>query len=370
MRAAALLLLAVAPVLAQDVPPIEPRRVDAAVLRAVDALKKDAKNARPWSHFGQDMRYDELIALALHHGGLPEPDPVFQDLLRTTLTARLSKTYLVSLQAVLLEQLGRVRFQKQLHACGQFLVDNQCKNGQWSYGEPSLAADAILEKAEADEPPPKEGATRPLKRRPVRASRAGPEHGDNSNSQYAALGLRACAAAGIDIPEETWRRARKAWIASQKPDGGWCYQADATHGPHRSYGAMTAGAVAALLIAHKELGEDGTTTAHVKGGLGWLAKHFTAAEHPGPSEIAGLPMHDYFYYLYAIERVGSLLGKDQLGGKDWYQEGARRLLELQKPDGAWTSPANGNFFWDTSFAILFLRRSTRPLIDVATKEGK
>ena len=42
--------------------------------------------------------------------------------------------------------------------------------------------------------------------------------GDNSNSQYASLGLRACHDANIQIPLEVANLAKKWWIDSQSPD--------------------------------------------------------------------------------------------------------------------------------------------------------
>ena len=45
-------------------------------------------------------------------------------------------TYDVSLQAMILEEIDRVKYQARIAQCAQFLVDNQCPNGQWSYGEP------------------------------------------------------------------------------------------------------------------------------------------------------------------------------------------------------------------------------------------
>ena len=59
----------------------------------------------------------------------------------------LKSTYRVSLQAMILEEIHRVRYQKQLFKCAQFLIDNECKNGQWSYGEattyPEPASDFV-----------------------------------------------------------------------------------------------------------------------------------------------------------------------------------------------------------------------------------
>src|SRR2546430_2672250 len=98
--------------------------------------------------------------------------------------------------------------------CAQFLVDTQCKNGQWSYGQKLDA----LKDVTVGAPPAKEtasvGAGKPrpaLKRVTIKKTADGPETGDNSNSQYAALGLRACHDAGIVIPEATVSAAIKSW---------------------------------------------------------------------------------------------------------------------------------------------------------------
>ena len=58
-----------------------------------------------------------------------------------------------------------------------------------------------------------------------------------------------------------------------------------------------------------------------------------------------------------------------MGKHDWYLEGAKAILDAQKPDGSWLvsdyfrSPPDRPG-WDTCFAILFLKRATRPLLDV------
>ena len=63
-------------------------------------------------------------------------------------------------------------------------------------------------------------------------------------------------------------------------------------------------------------------------------------------------------------------GTDRFGAHDWYAEGAAWLLETQRPDGSWltANAKGGQGVWDTCFAILFLRRATRPLIDVASED--
>ena len=74
----------------------------------------------------------------------------------------------------------------------------------------------------------------------------------------------------------------------------------------------------------------------------------------------------HYYYLYALERAAILYGTETLGRHVWYVEGANWLLDGQKPDGSWDVGdrqwAPWNPVWDTCFAILFLKRATRPLV--------
>src|SRR6185436_20157875 len=123
------------------------------------------------------------------------------------LSRKMESTYCVALEAMCLEELDRVKYQGWIARCAQFLLDNQCKNGQWSYGGPSQFVDDIPttvggrkdvatsgSKVKVD--PARATTTRQkpkvLRHLPVVKRRDGPEAGDNSNSQYAALGLRAC----------------------------------------------------------------------------------------------------------------------------------------------------------------------------------
>jgi hypothetical protein len=93
----------------------------------------------------------------------------------------------------------------------------------------------------------------------------------------------------------------------------------------------------------------------------WLEHHFAVLYNP-PS---GAPAWHY-YYLYGLERAAVLGGRDLLGTKDWYLEGARYLVGAQRPDGRWSTGALGfaefeaSDALDTAWAILFLARATRP----------
>ena len=55
-------------------------------------------------------------------------------------------------------------------------------------------------------------------------------HGDNSNSQYALLGLNAATEVGVKVKPEVWKLARDYWQRYQQRDGSWSYTPDANNG--------------------------------------------------------------------------------------------------------------------------------------------
>jgi hypothetical protein len=62
-----------------------------------------------------------------------------------------------------------------------------------------------------------------------------------------------------------------------------------------------------------------------------------------------------------VERAFDLLGNHRLGTHFWYPEMAEQLLARQGKTGFWDSDSTHGprGVLDTSFALLFLRRSTR-----------
>jgi hypothetical protein len=339
------------PVLAQQKPPakIDQARIDRAIERGVESLKArgGGGNAR------------ELVLLAMAHAGLRTDDADFDAHFRAMLAGTLQRTYNVALEAMVLEEVDRVRHQKRIFRCAQFLVDNQCPNGTWSYGTPTTYPEPVVKDMATGGPGPRPGEVvifgdpAPGEKPPVRqklsvrkqrdAERAS---GDNSNSQYASLGLRACHDAGILLPREVVEKAAAWYRQSQCGDGGWSY-----HQGGQGYGSMTAGAVGALSILDLILGKNWKTDGDVTRGLDWLRDHFSVTENPGRQNTW------HYYYLYGLERAGMLYGTEKLGAREWYAEGARYLLDAQAANGSWNNPI------DTCFAILFLRRATRSLVE-------
>jgi hypothetical protein len=374
---------------------VDQKRIEVAIQKGVEYLKT-AKT--PGVTFAKIDDSFELVLLTMVHAGVSPSDPKFQELLKRMLEGALERTYKVVLQAMILEELQRVKYQARIQDCAQFLVDNQCANGQWSYGEPtpfvreSRPAEVASEpKAEPASKVREFGAApekpKVIRRVTVKKQKEGPGVGDNSNSQYAMLGLRACHDAGVILPKEVLEQAKKWWTECQHgagdkdavasdglvsgPPRGWCYsRKDVCAKHHQPYAGMTAGGVGAVAIADYILGIDWKKDTTLQSGLAWLVSHWSVTENKGPIEFDTAPKEELDYYLYALERAGMLLGIEKIGPHDWYAEGAGVLLAAQKADGSWHEAGvrRGNATWDTCFAILFLKKATRRL-DVASEDA-
>jgi hypothetical protein len=367
---------------------VDQTRVDGAVRKGL-AYLKTAKT--PPVAFAKINDSFELVLLTFVVGGIPENDEKVQEYLKRLLDEPLERTYKVVLQAMILEELDRVKYQNRIAQCAQFLLDNQCVNGQWSYGEPSAYVKDVPPSTGVATPAPvREGAREfgapGKKEKPkvkskitVKKMKDGPATGDNSNSQYAALGLRACHDAGVILPKDPVQIARKWWIESQHDKDedkgvatggespgvprGWCYSKQSVCSKnHRAYASMTAGAVGALAICDYILDQDRKKDAAIKSGLAWLNAHWSVTANEGPVEFDTSTKTEYYYFLYALERAGMLLDVPKVGSHDWYGEGAPAILDAQKADGSWFGGAGRcNPTWDTCFAILFLKKATQRL---------
>jgi hypothetical protein len=297
--------------------------------------------------------------------------------------------------------MDRVKYQPRIVQSAQFLVDNQCANGQWSYGDPTphakepapikdVASGGAKPRAGAREFGPATGKKeKPVVRTriPVRKMKDGPAKGDNSNSQYAALGLRACYDSGVVLPPDVVQLARKWWIESQHdsagekgvatggdlaaPPRGWCYnRTDVCAKKHHPYASMTAGAVGAMAIYDYILDIDRKRDMTLRSGLAWLNAHWSVTSNEGMPEFTASGAAEHYYYLYALERAGMLLDMPAIGKHDWYSEGANMLLDAQKPDGSWVAGGGRSGpTWDTCYAILFLKKATQRL-DVVSEDRK
>jgi hypothetical protein len=140
---------------------------------------------------------------------------------------------------------------------------------------------------------------------------------------------------------------------------------------------LTLAGIAAVAICEYYLGtKEPLKVASVQRGIAWMARRMTYDENP---EIIGSNVIDpkawHYYYLYSIERTGIILNTEKFGDKEWYPGGAAWLIKNQKEDGSWTTgvrldwkAAGDMVIPDTCLAILFLTRSTPPLVETGHKK--
>ncbi len=202
-------------------------------------------------------------------------------------------------------------------------------------------------------------------------------HGsDHSNTQYAVLGLREAAFAGIPTSRKGWELTRQHWIKAQSADGGWGYQA----GDGNSSGTMSVAGIASLVMADSMLPDDSNVGADglpdccrdearneaLERGLNWLRSRFAVGHNVGNGAIGGV-----LYYLYGLERAGRLSGLRFFGNHDWFREGAAFLIRGQGAEGHWVGSGVGETepIVGTSFALLFLSKGMAPVLINKLKFG-
>jgi len=364
-------------------PKVEQKKVDAAVVRGGEWLLNNAHKLPEISHTigSLKLRMEELVLLTLLESGWDRKDPRLTQLMQRVLSLPLDRTYHVSLRAMCLAAIDPLKYQQQLAQCAQYLVDNQADNGGWGYGQPT----AIPASFPAKEQGPVQietgnGGVAPavskLKQIELKKLKpVGETMTDNSNAQYAALGLRACLSGLVVVPKETIQAAESYWEKNQRSDGGWAYSGTGANRvpDDKSYGSMTAGAVGSLVIFKYyrsrvwRQAADWKGADSIKRGVEWLGKELDYAKNPNAPYNAW-----QYYWFYAVERAGRLLETEQFAAKEWYPLGADPLMGRQSADGSWTEEK-----WDapggtmsakfmlapgvtteTCFALLFLRRAT------------
>ncbi len=292
-----------------------------------------------------------LATLALLTAGVKPNDPVIQKVLPYIRSLNPEKTYVVALQTMVLSEIGEAKDLNIIQRNVDFLLgariyDNKKMTG-WSYGK------------------------------------IGQIQSDNSNTQYALLGLLAGRQAGVKIAQADWKEIQDFYIRSQRGDGGWPYR------PERegaSLLTMTCAGLSGLFICGLELNvkqqpldeKTGITTAPFCGvyaendaiaqGMKWLGGNFMFELKENKNK--GLTIPFSFYNVYGIERVGRLSGQRFIDQHDWYREGCELLCGVkpsplnQHIDGGWQF---GDSFdsiqvTSTSFALLFLSKGRIPVL--------
>lgn len=346
------LLLAFAPAAAQDAG-VTSEQVADSVNKAVAVLKPTLDGARLGGSTHQDGTH-LLTALALLNSGISPADPVLAKLLGQVETMEDRWTYVVALKCQVLTAADPKKYFKAIETSARWLMAAQTQGGMWTYTSAAGRAGG------------------PVRGVPAAAVRAA-GGGDNSNTQFALLGLHEAAKAGVKIPKEVWARSAQHFETSQRTDGGWGYMYSrpvrAASPVSDAYGSMTAAGLASLQICGQRLHVGGEKTfangkypdcgkyrqnPHMKAGIAWMTDRFSVKANP--TAQAGGNRGYHLYYLYAMERVGMICGLRNFGEHDWYREGAALLVEAQNVRGGWGQTS------DTAFGLLFLAKGNRPVL--------
>ncbi|MFT5151346.1 MAG: hypothetical protein ACI841_001333 [Planctomycetota bacterium] len=188
---------------------------------------------------------------------------------------------------------------------------------------------------------------------------------DVSCTQYAALGVRAAARYGVDIPPRYWEEIADDALSYQEDTqeddgaGGFGYAGFAYRPGGPISGSRTVAGLTILNIAEEQLAGSKLyskeCSAKSQLGFRWLERYFSANSNPRTNEGDRWT----YYYLYGVERLGALTSNTYIGGNDWYRDGARFLVSSQEKGGKWTTNA-GEGEANTCFSLLFLTRATAP----------
>jgi hypothetical protein len=293
---------------------METARINRAIDLGVDYLLDNQLIDGSWAPYGGHVDGSTALAVytLLKSGERPRSEAVLKGLAFLRLKPA-EGTYSVALTAMAFHAAGDPQDDERLAEIAERLVDGQLANGMWSYSRECSKTE-----------------------------------GDLSNTQYAALGLRAAAQHGIVIPEKTWASLAQATLRFGY-DGGFGY----SPGSRRPSLSMTAAGVGTLAICRDYLTKAnyGTTTSRVAHaidkGCDWLGDNWSLG--------GARPSMNGFYTLYGLERAGGLAERESFGEHAWYDEGASHIVDMQKPSGAWEATPTTI---TECFALLFLRRAT------------
>ena len=409
----------------------EQKRVNAAIDRGVEFLKKSQTNMGIWGPArgdGHTVGHIALPGLALLECGVPGSDPVIQKAVAQVRfhAMQVNMTYDLSLAILFLDRLGEEKDVPLIQMFAARLISAQNAAGGWHYhcpllqaadakklltflqasrpnlpdimkagqklnvsltgqqkgslptpvakdAKPEVPLDKGVKQASAETkviPPALATAVPPETKKEKAEKRPAPPRidslpvvlrqlpvvlfnkktglfprgmDDNSNTQFALLGLWAARRHGVPV-EKSLEMADLRFQKSQNRDGGWGYHINNSSTP-----TMTCVGLLGLAMGHGAGEAKKKDDPAISGGLRTLGKVLE-------NDFIDFGRNE-FYFLWSVERVGMLYNLNTIGGVDWYKWGTKILLPRQHGDGAWRIEPGYHPAIDTSFALLFLKRS-------------
>ncbi len=336
----------------------ESPEVRAIVMKAVKFLKTPA--GKQGHQLGKHALRGMAILKATHD---PKDPDVLEEVESVVRTARLSvdrlrtlepAQYSLGIAIMFLASFDKVKYKPEITNLVTAMLANQRQDGSWSY------------------------------------TNEGEESGDTSQTQYGAMSTWvALKSVKMQIDKRVYERALTWLMAKQSANGSFAYKPDSSSENRTSISLTAAGAASALICADA-LGilEQGTRTpknglTRVKaagGGPGGASTSITRtavmttvgrANNYFNSNFSWKKTESFYYFMYAMERYMTFKeiaagNPDAKFGEDepaWYNQGVEVLQKLQATNGSYES-INGSPV-ATSFAILFLVRSTKATFETA-----
>ncbi len=343
-------------------------QIRTAIRRGVQYLKMHQQADGSWNYGGHQVGITALAGLALAENGVTVDDPALKrayEYVQANAPSNV-QTYDISLAILFLVRVGKASDNDLIKGLGARLAAGQLASGGWTYNCPSSVpvppAASVTNKPSAKTDTTKPGAKADAPKRAGRINIAPPLRagfGDNSNTQFAVLGIWAAGRIGLDV-KDTMAEVDRRFRGTQAGTGGWGY-----NGPGADTSAMTCAGLMALILAKGEKTLEAQMVAR-RGGADQPEGPGGRPKMDSDKQIdKGIERVEFYaarlgpganhYLLWSIERVGVALGTARIGRVDWYSAGATFLIKSQNADGSWRS-SYGDLA-DTSFALLFLRRS-------------
>ncbi len=331
----------------QDEAPAD-QEIAQAIAKGVEFLKEAQADSGEWREPSQPQHPLGMTALAglalLENGVAREAREISKAReIVTTLARQSDQTYDLALAILFLARCQQARTGNDdplIQTLGHRLAQGD-HGGIWDYSVPLTS----------EEPAPEEPRSRRGARRKTgRFNRSVFAGGDNSNTQFALLGLWAAGRHGFDS-DSALESIDGHFRSTQLRDGRWGYRINMPGAD-----AMSCAGLMGLAIAASRPSLAERQTARARGAALAADPAFQAALRAVGQDARRAGNQSEIYYLWSLERVCVALGLRSLDGFDWYARGARILLDRQENDGGWADERWGRLP-NTALALLFLRKA-------------
>jgi hypothetical protein len=338
---------------------IDSRRIVSAINNGVQYLKSQQKQNGQWQYEipGHTLGATAMCVLSFLDAGVSKEDSSLirgvQALRQYRAGENIRDTYPVAVQTMALIRYGDPTDQTLLEQNVQWFLKQQVNDGSngqggWQYN-------------------------------------SGFRHYSTFETCYVGLALHEAEQNGITVPHEVWEQIRRFWERTQNIDGSWGYR-PLSQGSGDAHSCTTNAGIISLILATGiyDSGRFRVEGDHVQCGQ-WDPHHiFVRIDHAltaldkslvrqlkiGPawwnvnnmnSDIIH-GMHWVHYNLFAVEKVGRLLGQRHIGRYDWYREGTISLLRQLREHRTHWADRSGETILATACAVSFLAQGRRPIV--------